>query len=149
MVQGITAAIVGDMYLNTSTNNTYRCTLAGNAATAKWVFEVNIKGLDGSDGDDGKSLWLYCDEIQHTGFSTNPADSDKDYYGMYVGLTQSNTATDYEWYPSNYKLDNELSRETITEMSTVVEQNSEGITTTMNRVTTVYDEFDGKNRFIK
>ena len=47
---GITAAKVGDMYLNTSTQNTYRCTTAGNAATAKWVYVSNIKGATGGAG---------------------------------------------------------------------------------------------------
>jgi hypothetical protein len=41
---GITAARVEDMYLNTSTGNTYRCTTAGAASTAKWVYTGNIKG---------------------------------------------------------------------------------------------------------
>jgi len=44
---GITSAVVGDMYLNTSTYNTYRCTLGGNASTAKWVYVNNIKGTTG------------------------------------------------------------------------------------------------------
>ena len=47
---GITAAKVGDMYLNTSTQNTYRCTVAGNAATAKWIYVANIKGQTGNAG---------------------------------------------------------------------------------------------------
>ena len=41
---GISAAVVGDMYLNTSTYNTYRCTVAGAASAAKWVYVNNIKG---------------------------------------------------------------------------------------------------------
>ena len=41
---GISAATVGDMYLNTSTYNTYRCTTAGAASAAKWVYVCNIKG---------------------------------------------------------------------------------------------------------
>ena len=45
---GVSSAVVGDMYLNTSTNNTYRCTTAGNASTAKWVYVCNIKGDTGS-----------------------------------------------------------------------------------------------------
>lgn len=44
---GVSSAVVGDMYLNTSTGNTYRCTTEGNASTAKWVYESNIKGDDG------------------------------------------------------------------------------------------------------
>ncbi|MBQ3304907.1 MAG: hypothetical protein IJH03_10265, partial [Clostridia bacterium] len=45
------SAKVGDMYLNTSTYNTYRCTVAGNASTAKWVYVNNIKGAKGDQGD--------------------------------------------------------------------------------------------------
>ena len=47
---GITAAVVGDMYLNTSTYNTYRCTVAGAASVAKWVYVNNIKGGKGDQG---------------------------------------------------------------------------------------------------
>ena len=50
---GVTNAVVGDMYLNTSTSNTYRCTVGGTAANAKWVFVANIKGARGNKGDDG------------------------------------------------------------------------------------------------
>ena len=48
---GVTDAKIGDMYLNTSTYNTYRCTVAGNASTAKWVYVNNIKGAKGDQGD--------------------------------------------------------------------------------------------------
>lgn len=51
---GITNANVGDMYLNTSTNNTYRCTVGGAASAAKWVYVNNIKGLKGDTGDKGE-----------------------------------------------------------------------------------------------
>ena len=50
---GITDALVNDNYLNTSTGNTYRCTVAGNASTAKWVYTGNIKGEKGDKGDTG------------------------------------------------------------------------------------------------
>lgn len=50
---GITAATVGDMYLNTNTLNVYRCTVAGNASTAKWVYTCNIKGATGGTGATG------------------------------------------------------------------------------------------------
>ena len=45
---GVANAIVGDMYLNTSTNNTYRCTVAGVSSVAKWVYVNNIKGSQGT-----------------------------------------------------------------------------------------------------
>lgn len=47
---GITMSNVGDMYLNTSTSNTYRCTLAGDAATALWAYASNIRGTAGATG---------------------------------------------------------------------------------------------------
>jgi len=53
---GITSAVVGDMYMNTSTYNTYRCTLAGNASTAKWAYVNNVKGAQGDPGADGVSM---------------------------------------------------------------------------------------------
>lgn len=46
---GVSSAVVGDMYLNTSTYNTYRCTVAGAASAAKWVYVNNIKGTKGDD----------------------------------------------------------------------------------------------------
>ena len=41
---GVSSATVGDMYLNTSTYNVYRCSTAGAASAAKWVYVCNIKG---------------------------------------------------------------------------------------------------------
>ena len=46
---GITMARLGDMYLNETTSNVYRCTLAGDAATALWSYRTNIKGAAGAD----------------------------------------------------------------------------------------------------
>ena len=51
---GITDALVNDMYLNTSTGNVYRCTTAGAASVAKWVYVGNIKGAKGETGAAGK-----------------------------------------------------------------------------------------------
>ena len=53
---GISSAVIGDMYLNTSTYNTYRCTLGGNASTAKWVYVNNIKGVHGDTGKGVSSI---------------------------------------------------------------------------------------------
>ena len=47
---GVANAQVGDMYLNTSTMNTYRCTVGGAASAAKWVYVGNIKGATGGVG---------------------------------------------------------------------------------------------------
>ena len=56
---GITSAVVGDMYFNTSTNDTYRCITAGDANTAKWTYVANIKGKQGDPGTDAYYLTLY------------------------------------------------------------------------------------------
>lgn len=50
---GVSSAVVGDMYLNTSTYATYRCTTAGAASAAKWVYVNNIKGATGATGAAG------------------------------------------------------------------------------------------------
>jgi hypothetical protein len=50
---GVANARVNDMYLNTSTGNTYKCTVAGNATNAKWIYEGNIKGIQGDKGNTG------------------------------------------------------------------------------------------------
>lgn len=41
---GITMSNVGDMYLNSSTGYTYRCTTSGAAAVALWIYVSNITG---------------------------------------------------------------------------------------------------------
>ena len=50
---GITDALVNDMYLNSSTGYVYKCTVAGAAAVAKWVYAGSIKGATGSTGATG------------------------------------------------------------------------------------------------
>lgn len=50
---GITDAKVYDQYLNTSTGNTYRCTVAGAASVAKWIYTGCIKGVKGDPGAKG------------------------------------------------------------------------------------------------
>lgn len=47
---GLASSMVNDLYINTSTFNVYKCTVAGNAATAKWVYVGCIKGAAGSNG---------------------------------------------------------------------------------------------------
>lgn len=64
---GIASAKVDDQYLNTSTGNTYKCTVAGAASTAKWVYTGSIKGATGDTGTAG-SVWYSGTAI--TGTST-------------------------------------------------------------------------------
>lgn len=52
---GVSSARVNDMYLNTSTGNTYKCTTAGAASAAKWVYTGNIKGTTGAKGATGET----------------------------------------------------------------------------------------------
>lgn len=44
---------MNDMYLNTSTGYTYRCTVGGAASAAKWVYTGSLKGNTGAKGDTG------------------------------------------------------------------------------------------------
>lgn len=53
---GIAASNAGDMYLNATTANTYKCTLGGNAATALWAYVSNIKGATGETGANGQGV---------------------------------------------------------------------------------------------
>lgn len=50
---GITSALINDMYINTSTYGLYRCTTAGAAAAAKWVYVGSIRGAAGPTGPKG------------------------------------------------------------------------------------------------
>lgn len=53
---GVSSAKVNDQYLNTSTGNTYKCTTAGAATVAKWVYTGNIKGAQGNAGADAITM---------------------------------------------------------------------------------------------
>ena len=50
---GISSALVGDYYLNTSTGAVYRCTVAGASSAAKWAYAGSIKGATGAQGPQG------------------------------------------------------------------------------------------------
>ena len=75
---GITYAMVGDMYLNTSTSNTYRCTTAGAASVAEWVYVNNIKGAGGATGTTFTPSVSSAGVISWTndGGATNPSSVD-------------------------------------------------------------------------
>ena len=69
---GIAKAIVGDMYLNTSTSNVYECTAGGVSGTAVWTYRLNIKGLPGTGaitsttGSDNYKSLSFTDENSNT-----------------------------------------------------------------------------------
>ena len=101
---GVSSAIVGDHYLNTSTQNVYRCTVAGAASTAKWVYEQNIKGEQGTQGvkgDTGDTCYFHI-KYSNDGGATFTGNSGED-AGSYIGTYSDNTEADstsvssYKW----------------------------------------------------
>ena len=51
---GVDNAIVGDMYMNTSTSNVYTCVTEGTPNVAKWSYNGSIKGMKGDQGVQGE-----------------------------------------------------------------------------------------------
>lgn len=81
---GIVSALVNDYYINTSTGNMYRCTVAGDASAAKWVYSSNIKGpkgdgsdvvqtLEGGETDKAPSVAAVKNAIDNIGMKYDPA----------------------------------------------------------------------------
>ena len=87
---GVANAQVGDMYLNTSTMNTYRCTVGGAAASAKWVYVGNIKGQTGDVGPG--AVWYTGTKITGTS-TTATAFSGSGITAAKVGDMYLNTST--------------------------------------------------------
>lgn len=84
---GISDSIVNDHYLNDETGNIYRCTLAGPANIATWVYEGNIKPNNISI-DTRISGW--------NSISGNKTINKMAYgNGMFVGVDSSNNRTMY------------------------------------------------------
>lgn len=50
---GLTSSLVNDLYIHTTTFNIYRCTTAGDASAAKWVYVGCLKGAKGDAGTNG------------------------------------------------------------------------------------------------
>ena len=50
---GLASSLVNDLYIHTTTFNIYRCTNAGNASVAKWVYVGCLKGAKGDKGANG------------------------------------------------------------------------------------------------
>ena len=95
---GITAAAIGDHYLNTDTQNVYICTLGGPASTAKWKYEQCIKGAVGVTGATGYIHFKYSNDGGTT-FTGNTGEDP----GAYLGVKADNTLEDdnvpghYSW----------------------------------------------------
>ena len=90
--------MIGDHYLNTSTQNVYVCTTAGAPSTAKWTYESNIKGATGAKGDNGYIHIKYSDDGGTT-FTSNNGEDPGDFMGIYVDNTQADSTTPsaYTW----------------------------------------------------
>ena len=53
---GISDSLINDQYINTDTLNLFRCTTAGNASTAKWVYVDSMKGTPAEAALEGVKL---------------------------------------------------------------------------------------------
>ena len=84
---GISSAVVGDMYLNTATGGTYRCTTAGNASTAKWVYADNLTGPSGDSVTVTGTAYAY--QLSSSG-TTPPT-------GTWSSSPVAPTTTQYAW----------------------------------------------------
>lgn len=110
---GISSAVVGDMYLNNDTQNTYRCTTAGNASTAQWVYVSNIKGDAGQDAaiqsttapSDKSQMWLNTTDNKLYVYNSTSEKWEvvNDYSEQIEGLQSSTSA-----YVTNDTLDSKL-----------------------------------------
>lgn len=89
---GITDALVNDMYLNTSTGAVYRCTVAGAAAAAKWMYVGSIKGATGATGAAGQNATTTAAATQSANGLMSTADKKK-LDGVAAGATANTAAT--------------------------------------------------------
>ncbi len=101
---GIADAIVGDHYLNTNNQNVFICTTGGNASTAKWRYEQNIKGeqgTTGASGSDGINSYFHVKYSDDGGehFTGNTGEDPGDWIGTYTDHTQSDSTNvnSYTW----------------------------------------------------
>lgn len=53
---GLASSLIGDMYLNSTSFEVYKCTKDGNADTATWSKVGIIKGTDGADGETREAM---------------------------------------------------------------------------------------------
>lgn len=63
---GISSAVVGDMYLNTATGNTYRCTTAGASGTAVWTYASDLTGPKGDNITVSNTEYAYAKSTSGT-----------------------------------------------------------------------------------
>ena len=88
---GVPYAVEGDMYLNTSTQDTYRCVEDGDASHAKWVYVNNIKG------EDGVGIASIVSEYCLSNDSTSDPDNPHDVIGTWGTNVPPYIANKYYW----------------------------------------------------
>lgn len=93
----ISDSLVGDQYINSDTMNLYRCTMAGNASTAKWIYVGAMKGeaetaLEGVKLN-GEALPIESKAVDVTAlavaYSMPSAETCKQNHLLYLGTTVS------------------------------------------------------------
>ena len=110
---GVLYAVEGDMYLNTSTQNTYRCVEDGDASHAKWVYVNNIKGEDGVGITSIVSQYCLSNDSTspHDGTWSNdvPTYEENKYYWTRQYITWDDSSHSHSYSPSeDGVLDNSL-----------------------------------------
>jgi hypothetical protein len=99
---GVSSALVGDMYLNTTFQNVYRCTTAGNASTAKWVYVCCIKGAKGDTGTQYAITTSTAEENINREILVGTIDGHQVYQVTYKMGAQANSTGEKKSYKIGY-----------------------------------------------
>lgn len=95
---GVVSALVGDHYLNTSSQDVYVCKIAGSPTVAAWAWEQNIKGEKGLEGTNAYFHVKYSDDGGKS-FTANSGETPGKWIGTYSDETEadSGSVTKYTW----------------------------------------------------
>lgn len=95
---GVVSALVGDHYLNTSTQDVYVCKIAGSPTVAAWAWEQNIKGEKGLEGTNAFFHVKYSNDGGKS-FTANSGETPGKWIGTYSDETEadSGSVSKYTW----------------------------------------------------
>lgn len=95
---GVVSALVGDHYLNTSSQDVYVCKIAGSPTVAAWAWEQNIKGEKGLEGTNAYFHVKYSDDGGKS-FTANSGETPGKWIGTYSDETEadSGSVSKYTW----------------------------------------------------
>lgn len=95
---GVVSALVGDHYLNTSTQDVYVCRIAGSPTVAAWAWEQNIKGEKGLEGTNAFFHVKYSNDGGKS-FTANSGETPGKWIGTYSDETEadSGSVSKYTW----------------------------------------------------